>query len=301
MPLPDRTLKLFALAATLAATLAAPCPLAAAPARGGARAGAGGPALAVEDTMHTEVPPVFVNAPRVTLDEILSRVARGEAHRDSLIRDRSFVITLRMVGHTGPGGSPELLDERVLQVWQRRPDKARQVELRHWMKHPPKKEGGENGVRVEVSSNGGMSEDIVNFAFQPSAHREYSYKIVGREILGDHLIYRIAFEPRSPLALDLPGGLVWVDTRDYVIVRQEITFQHSPIPLFLRGIKRMVVERERVGDLWVLSRVLARIQTTIPIPHYGTSFDFGMQFSQYAINAGLPDSLFAPAKKGAGR
>jgi hypothetical protein len=51
----------------------------------------------------------------------------------------------------------------------------------------------------------------------------------------------------------------------------------------------------------MLSRVLARIETTIPIPHYGTSFDFGMQFTQYEINTGLPDSLFAPAKKGAGR
>jgi hypothetical protein len=297
MPLPDRTLKLFVLAATLAAS----CTLAAAPARGGAPAGSGGAALAVEDTMRTEVPPVFVNAPRVTLDEILARVARGEAHRDSLIHDRSFLITLRTVGHTGSNGTPELLEERVTQVWQRRPDKLRQAELRHWMKHPPKKDEGDDGVRFQVSSNGGMTEGIVNFAFQPSAHREYTYRIVGREILGDHLIYRIAFEPRSPLALNLPGGLVWVDTRDYVIVRQEITFQHSPIPLFLRGIKRMVVERERVGDLWVLSRVLARIETTIPIPHYGTSFDFGVQFTQYALNTGLPDSLFAPAKQGGGR
>lgn len=254
--------------------------------------------------MRTEVSPVLVSAPRVTLDEILNRVARGEAHRDSLIRDRSFLLTIRAVGHTGTGGSPELLEERVVQVWQRRPDQVRQAELRHWMKHPPKKDGDGKGVRVEVSSGNGMTEDIVNFAFQPSARREFTYRIVGRELLGDHLVYRIAFEPRSPLALDQPGGLVWVDTRDDVIVRQEITFRQSPIPLFLRGIKRMVVERERVGDLWVLSRVLARIETTIPIPRYGTSFDFGLQFSQYAINTGLPDSLFttgAAAKKRAGR
>ena len=295
MPLPERILPLLMLATALAAGPA----LAAAPMRGAT----GVPTLAVEDTMRTEVSPVLVSAPRVTLDEILDRVARGEAHRDSLIRDRSFLITVRTVGHTGPGGSPELLEESVTQVWQRRPDRIREVELRRWMKHPPKQEGGKKGVHIQVSA-GGMTEDIVNFAFQPSARREFTYRIVGRELLGDHLIYRIAFAPRSPLALDLPGGMVWVDTRDDVIVRQEITFRHSPIPLFLRGIKRMVVERERVGDLWVLSRVLARIETTIPIPRYGTSFDFGLQFSQYAINAGLPDSLFATgaaAKKRAGR
>ena len=297
MSFPVRTLTLIA----LSATLLAPSPSAAAPARGGAPAATGRPTLAVEDTMHTEVPPVLVNAPRVTLDEILGRVARGETHRDSLIRDRSFLFTLRIVGHTGPGGSPVLLEERVTQVWQRRPDKLREAELRHWMKDPPKKDGGDDGVRVQIKSGSGMSERIVNFAFQPDARRQYTYRIVGREVLGDHLIYRIAFEPRSPLALDRPAGLVWVDTRDDVIVRQEITFRQSPLPLLLRGIKRMVVERERVGDLWVLSRVLARIETTIPIPHFGTSFDFGMQFTQYALNAGLPDSLFAPAKKEAGR
>lgn len=296
MPLPQRILYLFMLAMTLSALPA----LAAAPARGVT----GVPTLAIEDTMSTEVSPVLVRAPRVTLDEILDRVARGEAHRDSLLRDRTFLLTIRTVGHTGAGGKPELLEERITQVWQRRPDKVRTVELRHWMKKPPKKDESEGGVRVEVSSGNGMSEEIVNFAFQPSARREYTYRIAGRELLGDHLIYKIAFEPRSPLALDLPGGLVWVDTRDDVIVRQEITFRHSPIPLFLRGIKRMVVERERVGDLWVLSRVLARIETTIPIPRYGTSFDFGLQFSQYVLNSGLPDSLFATGasvRKGAAR
>ena len=46
-----------------------------------APAGAQGPTLAVEDTMHTAVPEVLVRAPRVTLDEILDRVARGEKRR----------------------------------------------------------------------------------------------------------------------------------------------------------------------------------------------------------------------------
>lgn len=250
-----------------------------------------GPALAVEDTLHTQVPEVLVRAPRVTLDEILDRVARGEAHRDSLVRDVTYLLALRVVGRTQEGGEPKLLEERVTQVWQRRPNQRRTVELRHWQAKPPKKEDdNEKGVRVEV--NGDMSEDIVNFAFRPAARRDFRYRIEGREVLGDHLIYRIAFEPRSPLAVELPGGIVWVDTRDYVIVRQEITFRQSPIPLFLRGIKRMVVERQKVGELWVVSRMLVRVETTVPFPHLGRSFDFGLQWSQYAINTGLQDSLF---------
>jgi hypothetical protein len=262
-----------------------------------------GPALAVEDTMHTEVPPVFVAAPRVTLDEILDRVARGEARRDSMVVDERFLITVRVVGHTGEGQKPQLLEESVTQTWKRRPGDSRTVELKHWYLHPPKKSAVQVGVSVKRDDD--MGEDIVNFAFQPSSRRDFKFRIEGRQVLGDHLIYRLAFEPRSPLALELPGGTVWVDTRDYVIVRQEITFRQSPIPLFLRGIRRLVVERTKVGDVWVLSRVLARIETTLPFPRFGRSFDFGLQFTDYALNTGLPDSLFVipgrGAKKGAAR
>ncbi len=293
MPLRRLSLVLFAL------VLLVPCrPAAAAPSR---PATGSGPALAVEDTMHTEVPPVLVSAPRVTLDEILDRVARGEAHRDSLVRDQSYVLTVRAVGHVGEDRPAQLLEETVSQVWQRPPSRqTRTLELRHWEAHSSKDD--KRDVQVEFS--GGTGEDIVNFAFQPSARREFRYTIAGRELRGDHLVYRLAFEPRSPLALGLPGGQVWVDTKDYVIVRQEITFRESPVPLFLRGIHRMVVERQRVGELWALSRVLVRVETTLPIPRYGRHFDLAIDYTQFAINTGLPDSLFAGAggrKKGGAR
>lgn len=284
----------------LLALVAAPAP--AAP----TRTGSAGPVVAVEDTMHAEVSPVLVSAPRVTLDEILDRVARGEAHRESLLTDESYLMTLRVVGHAGSEQKSQLLEESVSQVWKRRPNRSRVVELRHWYLHPPKKEKARVGISVETSDD--MSEEIVNFAFRPSARADFRFRIEGRELLGDHLIYRIAFAPRSPLALDLPGGTVWVDTRDFVIVRQELSFRQSPVPLFLRGIKRVVIERERVGDLWMLSRLLARIDSTLPLPRLGRSFDLGVQFTQYALNTGLPDSIFAvpaaaapAAPKGAGR
>ncbi len=256
---------------------------------------AAGPALAVEDTMHTEVPEVLVRAPRVTLAEILDRVAAGEARRDSLLRDQSHLLTVRTVGHADDGRTPQLIEEIVLRVWQRKPQESRSVEVRHWYAKPPKDEDSRKGVRVEAG--GGMDEDIVNFAFQPSARRDFTYRIVGREILGDHLVYQLAFEPRSALDVFAPSGVVWVDTRDFVIVRQEVSFRQSPVPLFLRGIERMVVERQQVDGFWVLHRVLVRARTTIPIPKYGTSMDFSLQFTEYAVNRGVPDSLFAkPAK-----
>ena len=252
-----------------------------------------GPTLAVEDTMHTEVPEVLVKAPRVTLDEILDRVARGEARRDSALHDVSFTATFRVVRNPA-SAKPELFMETVARVYRKKPLKLRVVTMRRWeakpSKHPEK-----NDDNVEFSPS--TEEEVVNFAFKPEARRDYRYHIEGRDLLGDHLIYRIAFEPRSRLGEANPGGLVWVDTRDFVIVREELDFSQSPAPLILKGIDRAVIERQQVGDHWVLRRLLMRASFTVPIPRFGRAFDVAIQYDDYKINQGIDDALFAKAAK----
>jgi hypothetical protein len=251
---------------------------------------ASGPTLAVEDTMHTSVPEVLVRAPRVTLDEILERVARGEARRDSLIRDQSFLAGIRVmreVAHTKK--EPRLVEETVWRVYRKRPDKVRSILLRRREPKPPKVGARAN---VDVDFSPGMGEEIVNFAFRPDARDTYRYRIVGRDVVAGHLIYRIRFEPRSALDPFSPSGLVGVDTNDFVIVRAEVAFERSPVPLVLKSIERMVVEREQVRGHWVLARVLMRGELTVPIPTFGRSFDISMHFSDYRINTGLDDTLF---------
>jgi hypothetical protein len=216
--------------------------------------------------------------------------------RVSLLRDQSYLQSVRLVRDTDPKHKPVLVQETVDRVYMAKPDKARAVRLRDWkLKAKKDAEGDDKGVKVSVDSD--MSEEIVNFAFRPENRGQFKFRIEGREILGDHLIYRIRFEPRSALDVFAPSGRVWVDTHEYVIVRQALEFKQSPVPLFMKGIRGMVVERKREGDFWVLSRVLARIELTIPVPGVGKSFDFGIQFADYHINEGIPDSLFAPAGK----
>ena len=251
------------------------------------------PTLAVEDTMVTAVPEVLVQAPRVTLDEILDRVARGEARRDSMLHDQAFTITLRLVrGVKDAKKPPELVSERVVRVYRKRPEHVRTVELRNWNIDPKR----ESGLRVQFRSR--MDEEIVNFAFRPEARRDFRYRIVGRDLLGDRLVYRIAFEPRTALDPSTPSGLVWVDTNEFVILRQEVSFERSPVPLFLKGVDRMVIERQQVAGHWVLKRVLLRAEMSLPVPTLGRSFDLGLLYDDYSLNAGLDDSLFV-ARRGA--
>jgi hypothetical protein len=248
-----------------------------------------GPTVAREDTLLTQVPEVLVRAPRVTLDEILERVARGEAHRDSLLLDQTFRATLRVVRDSDDGKHPTVERETVVQVWKKRPGRVRNVVLRDYRAKAKKGARAEADVRFRAS----MGEDIVNFAFQPAARDGFRYHIVGRDLLpGPRLVYRIAFEPRSRLDPLMPSGLVWVDTNDFVIVRQEVTFERSPAPLFLRGVRRMVIERRRADGYWVLGRLMLRADATLPLPGLGRTFDFALTFDDYAINRGIPDSVF---------
>ena len=250
-----------------------------------------GPTLAVEDTMRTSVPEVLVRAPRVTLDEILDRVARGEARRESLLTDQSFIATARTVAHADERGkTPELLSETVFRVYKKRPNKVRTIVLRRYEAHPPK--NGSPRTNAGIRFGPGMGEQIVNFAFRPAARRDYRYRIARRDIVGGHVVYQIAFEPRSLLEPGTPSGLVWVDTNDFVIVRQEIRFERSPVPLLLERINRLVIERAQVSGHWVLKRLLVRVTATLPLPRLGRSFDLGLQIDDWAINTGLGDSLF---------
>ena len=250
-----------------------------------------GPTLAAEDTMYTEVPPVLVRAPRVTLDEILGRVARGERRRDSLMTDQSVLVTARLVRNADRKRPTELLTETILRVYKKKPDRVRTQVLRDYKARDQKKKGAR--VAVNVRARGGMDEEIVNFAFRPEARRQYKYRILGRDLVGGHLIYRIAFEPRSLLDASVPRGVVWIDTNDFVIVHQELIFDRSPAAPFIKNVNRVVIERQNVDGYWVLKRVLLRAETTIPLPQVGKSFDFSLRFDDYAINRGLPDSLFA--------
>lgn len=243
--------------------------------------------LAVEDTMRTDVPEVMVRARRVTLDEILDRVARGEARRDSLMRDQAFTATLRVLRNTAGAARPELWSESVYRVYKRKPDAVRAVELRRVLLHPD--EADDDDAR---SFSPGMGEQIVNFAFRAENRDRFRFTIEDRRILGDHLVYTLGFEPRSSLTPYEPSGRVWVDTQDDVILRQEIAFAESPVPLFVKRIPHMVIERTQVDDLWVLSRALVRLEFTVPMPKLGRSVDFAMAMSDYELNRGLPDSLF---------
>lgn len=257
------------------------------------------PVLAVEDTIpvpYMTLPETLVESSRVTLDEIFRRVAVGEARRDSLMQDQSYKMLMRVAAGPKKGNDDKdrkVLEEGAVQVYKKRPNLQKQIPLRTTEK--------KDGLDIDISDDGDMSEAFLQAAFHPTMRGGYEFRIRERVITGGHVVYRIGFEPKSRHD-PLPSGEVWVDTNDYVIIREEFWYRdRSPLPLWLESLDSCVLERTRIdGQYWVLSRVLARARFSGPVRMMarlaGESipgvFDIVVQMTDWQINSGLPDSIF---------
>jgi hypothetical protein len=262
-------------------------------------AGGGSPVLAVEDTIRFAsgaLPEYVVQAPRVTLDEILRRVAEGEARRDSLMQDQSFTRVALVTYRDADGARPRRKLDLAAKVYKRKPDHLREVPLR---RRTDKQDEDEDNVRVSSSTS--MGEEFVAFAFEPRARAGYRFTIRERHLVGGHVVYLVEFEPRSRVD-PLPSGRAWIDTNDFVIVREEFWYRdRSPAPLFLKSIDNCVIERTRVdGRWWVVGRIAGRARLTSALRLMGKLgreslppvMDFSLLCTDYRINQGIPDSVF---------
>jgi hypothetical protein len=289
---------------------------AAAPAVEPAPPSASRPTLAVEDTLRQfldePLNEILVTAPRQTLDEILRRVAEGEAHRDSLLQDQAFTLLVRLSGRRAPDDpetKSELYAESADRVYQKRPNKERVVRLKEWSKDSEKrknaKKGSEPGVKVSFDAD--MSESFIAFAFDPKMRARFQFRIEDRKLVGDQVVYLLGFTPRSSLE-PLPSGRVWVNTNDFVILREEFAYpDRSPLPLLVQSIDSCVLERTLIDHrYWVVSRILARMTLTDPLLWMGRLaggslpkvVDLALARTDWIINGDIPDSLFAPADSG---
>jgi hypothetical protein len=257
----------------------------------------GSPTLAIEDTMRVDLPQVDVHAARVSLDEILDRVARGEARRDSLMHDQAYTMVafLTYVDTTKTPPVRKRQWESSSRVYKKQPNKVREVPYRT-------KSSFKKDDNMSVSSGPGMREQLVSFAFEPRSRGRYKFTIEQRLFVGGHLVYVLGFEPKSKID-PLPSGRVWVDTNEFVIGREEFWYRdRSPSPVFFKSIDSCVLERTKVdGQWWVLNRLLARVELTSaarlmakvarqPLPPI---VDFTVVMKDWKVNRGIDDKIFA--------
>lgn len=88
---------------------------------------------------------------------------------------------------------------------------------------------------------------------------EYDFELLERIIEVDHVIFKIAFRPKSEFK-PLPSGVVYVDTNNYRIIHEEYDFEQNPFPLFLKDMKRITRHWAQLpGGEWVFTRLMMEV------------------------------------------
>jgi hypothetical protein len=224
--------------------------------------------LAVEDTLDTapvtELDPIEVSANRLEISEIVDRCIRREQETRQRILAHDFTELVKTV-LTIEGKTDEqdrqIVIEEVCRTKTRRPSLYEKAVLSRSeyelvdgaRKDRDAKTVGKDGASVEVKY-----EDFEDLPFYLEDRSGYEFQIRGRQIVGQSVIYEVGLRPKSQFEI-APHGTIWIDTSNFQILREEFNFDDRvPMPMFVKSLGPVVREREKIGNLWVVQRVLVR-------------------------------------------
>ena len=258
--------------------------------------------LAEEDTLDLtgtwEIDPLDVRADRLRIGEIVQRcIEEEEALREKIDTHRytQSVKTVLHVGGYGESAKRRLVFEEISRVFADRDGDLRSTALHRERyrlegeKRRPWDEKEGDGDEESGSSVAIRFEDLDGLPFYLEDEGQYRFEIRSRRIAGDHVVYEVAFEPKSDFEI-APKGTIWIDTADFRILREEFEFgDRVPMPMVVRSIGPLIRERERIGDLWVWSRILARIDLRIGWMRFldddvPDTVEFVVDFSDHRLN-----------------
>ncbi len=261
----------------------------------------GGVILAFEDTFTFDpgaIDTMLVVADAVDIDEIIDAVARQIEREAAAMRDVEFtslttVVEREVRSRMGHSYKVTEVAERVsfdreggrqsVQLWER----TRTVE---------DGEVVEEEVDTEQERDFGDVERSLDMAMpfsRDSGHR-YRYTVESRKLVGNSLIYRIGFRPKSRFEA-LPSGTAWVDYSHWVIRRLDAEMTETvPFPLFLKGIPKFRAIRERHGGYWFTTDFHGEIELRkLPLLELPQVVEIRTQLRDIVIN-GEPVSTDMP-------
>jgi len=242
---------------------------------------------------------VEVTAPRVKIADVIAAIARRLEREDGrqvtysytslttvVIRkksgDYSIEETASRFSHDQEQG------DREVQLWQR---------LRRY-------EGGEQvedevNDRVTTDYAGAQKSIIAAMPFSPGGASHYKYRILAREVVGNSLIYKVGFAPRSRFEA-LPAGTIWVDYSNWVVRKIEASMTGAvPYPMFLKSVPVYRMSQERFGEFWFPSAMYMRLELReIPLLPMPASVEVRLKLQDVVINGEPQLAVEAASVKG---
>lgn len=249
--------------------------------------------------------PVEITTTKLTLREIIQRSVEGEKTKLAGHRDMTYNAVLRSI-LTWEGKRREIEDEVYL-VYEDDQGLEKRVRLTKsktvedfqdgaWTPRSEKDED-ESHVRVEAEASD-EGANLSRLPFFLKDQEEYDFELLERRLEEDHVLFKIAFRPRSRFK-PLPSGTVYVDTNAYRIVHEEFSFEENPAPLILKDIRGVSRHwRKLPGGEWVVSRILGELDLrggwmgVIP-----SRVEFSLVLDDYRFDQGYDERRFGPRAK----
>ncbi len=251
-----------------------------------------GVVLAFEDTFTFDpgdIDTMVVAADAVSLDEIIEAIGRRLEAESAAMRDVQFTSLTTVVQRKVRSRMGR--DYKVTEVAERMSfdGEGRSHSVRLW-ERTRKVENGEvveDEVDTEQERDFGDVQQSLEMAMpfsRDSGHR-YRYTVEDRKLVGNSLIYRIGFEPKSRFEA-LPSGTAWIDYSHWVIRKLDAEMVETvPFPLFLKGIPTFRISRERHGDYWFTTDVHLEIELhKIPVVDMPRLVEVRTQLRDIVIN-----------------
>ncbi len=225
-------------------------------------------AVTMEDTVET-------TAERVAVDEVIAAVGKKMEDDWAKIEDHEFTGLFTSITRDNPGinGGNYTLYESAARFRLTRGGDKHQVRL--WQR---KRRYEENLVisdevddQVEAVWAEAGSALIEATPFLPESGNRYNYEILDRKLVGNSLVYKIRFIPRSQFEA-LPSGIVWIDYSNWVIRKVDAAMTGVvPMPFLVRDVPFYRMTKVQVGDFWVNgeTHTLARLRSVpfVPVPN----------------------------------
>ena len=256
-----------------------------------------GVVLAFEDTFAFDpgsIDTTLVAAPRVTIGEVIEAIGRRMTEEGLRLKDAEFTTLVTVVERDVPGRYGD--DYKVTESAERHHISGEMGEqtVRLWERVRKVEDGVvvEEEINEKTETSWQDMEDAMMMAmpFTPGSGHRYRYTITGRELVGNDLIYRIDFAPKSRLEA-LPSGTVWVDYSHWVIRKLEARMTEVvPFPLFVDAVPVFRMSRERFGEYWFTTDMTLEIDLKkVPLVNNPRVIEVRVQLRDMVIN-GLPRS-----------
>lgn len=123
--------------------------------------------------------------------------------------------------------------------------------------------------------------------------QEYDFTLLDRTLEPDRVIFHVAFRPKSDFS-ELPRGDIYIDSNGFRVIHEVYEFTENPMPVFIKGIRRISVQWMRlVGGEWVPKQLAAELDLRRGAMWFAPSgISFSQIFEDYRFDLGYDARLF---------